>query len=200
MDDLQYFFEDLATRWDAHQPENRQEILLNMLAPFEETLRNARSILDVGTGTGMIIPCLRAFAPTARLVSIDLAYAMLWRARQRVPEGNLVQADVHRLPFASSPATFDVVVCHNCFPHFAQRIHALYELERIIIPGGKLLILHDLSRDQVNGIHSGAGYPIGNDLLPPGEKMQEMLTNAGFSEVWVEDANTHYMAVGNWGS
>ena len=64
------------------------------------------------------------------------------------------------------------------------------------MPGGQLLILHDLSRAQVNAIHSGAGPPIQHDLLPPGEETLRMLLSAGFSEVWVEDIPAQYMAGG----
>jgi trans-aconitate methyltransferase len=35
----------------------------------------------IGSGNGALIPCLRERAPAARLASIDLAHAMLWRAR-----------------------------------------------------------------------------------------------------------------------
>jgi len=73
---------------------------------------------------------------------------------------------------------------------------ALRELARVLAPGGRLLILHDLSREQVNAIHSGAGAPIHHDLLPPGEETRRMLLNAGFSNVWVEDVPAHYMAGG----
>ncbi len=81
--DSRAFFEDLASRWDAQQPENREAVLHNLLRPFAEQLHAARAILEVGTGTGQLILCLRAYAPTARLISINLAHAMLSQAQQR---------------------------------------------------------------------------------------------------------------------
>ncbi len=197
MDALRAFFEDLAPRWDAQQPDNREAVLLALLAPFAELLQPAQNLLEVGTGTGPLIPCLRAYVPTARIVSIDLAHGMLGRAQRRVPGAGLVQADVHRLPFASPLAGFDIAVCHNSFPHFARMDAALHELRRVLSPGGALLILHDLSRERVNAIHSGAGGAIANDLLPPGEWMQQLLGAAGFDEVWVEDSATCYLAGGH---
>lgn len=198
MNPLRAFFEDLAERWDAQQPPNRQEVLRRLLAPFVAEMDAAQAILEVGSGTGALIPCLRERAPAARLVSIDLTHAMLQRARRRCPDAALVQADVHWLPFAlpGGVAAFDLAVCHNSFPHFADKPSALHELARVLAPGGRLLILHDLSRKQVNAIHSGAGAPIQHDLLPPGEETRRMLLRAGFSNVWVEDTPAHYLASG----
>jgi demethylmenaquinone methyltransferase/2-methoxy-6-polyprenyl-1,4-benzoquinol methylase len=194
MGDLRAHFEDLAVRWDSLQPPDRGEVLRRLLAPFAPLLGASRSILEVGTGTGALIPCLRERAPGAHVVSVDLAGEMLRRARQRCPAAAVVQADAHRPPFAT--AAFDLVVCHNSFPHFADKPAALSGLARALQPGGHLLILHDLSREKVNAIHSGGGPAIQHDLLPPGEETEWMLARAGFVDVWVEDTDTHYVAVG----
>jgi ubiquinone/menaquinone biosynthesis C-methylase UbiE len=193
LDRLRAYFEDLAARWDELQPENRKQELLRLLVPFVPLLTASRTILEVGTGTGALIPCLRELAPGARLISIDLAFEMLRRARQRCPNAIVAQADVHCLPFVAP--WFDLVVCHNSFPHFANKPVALRELRRVLYPGGCLLILHDLSREQVNAIHSSGGEAIQNDLLPPGVETERMLSRAGFVNVQVQDTADHYLAV-----
>ncbi len=194
MNELRAFFEDLAGRWDGFQPPDRPAVLHRLLAPFAPLLSDARAVLEVGTGTGMLIPGLRERAPAARLVSIDLAGAMLRRARQRCPDAALVQADAHHPPFVAS--AFDVIVCHNSFPHFADKPAALRSLARALQPGGHLLILHDRSREEVNAIHSSGGPAIQHDLLPPGAETRQMLIAAGFTEVQVEDTAARYVAVG----
>jgi SAM-dependent methyltransferase len=192
--DLRAFFEDLAGRWDGFQPPNRGEVLHRLLAPFAPLLGASGAILEVGTGTGALIPCLRETAPGSCLISIDLAGEMLRRARQRCPDAAVVQADAHWPPFAAPG--FDLVVCHNSFPHLADKPAALLSLARVLRPGGHLLILHDLSRERVNAIHGGGGAAIQNDLLPPGEETERMLVWAGFVEVRVEDTDEHYVAIG----
>jgi SAM-dependent methyltransferase len=196
MDELRAHFEALAERWDGSQPPDRGDRLRQMLAPFEALLSASGAILEVGTGTGALIPCLRQAAPGARLVSIDLAGEMLQRARQRCPDAAVVQADAHRLPF-SAPG-FDLVVCHNAFPHFADKPGALRSLARVLRPGGHLLILHDLGRERVNAIHGSGGKAIQNDLLPPGVETRRMLLQAGFADVQVEDTNELYRVAGRW--
>lgn len=194
MADLRGYFEELASRWDSLQLVNRGEVLHRLLLPFTSLLSASGSILEVGTGTGALIPCLREYAPGARLVSIDLAAEMLRRARRRCPDAAVVQADVHHPPFA--PREFDLVVCHNSFPHFADKPVAISALARLLRPGGHLLILHDLSREKVNAIHSSGGAAIQNDLLPPGEETGRMLRQAGFGDVQVEDTDEHYVITG----
>jgi len=190
------YFEALAERWDDLQPPDRGLVLRRLLAPYAGLFSRAGSILEVGTGTGALIPCLREVAPDALLFSIDLAQAMVERARLRCPQAALAQADAQRLPFAR--AGFDLVVCHNAFPHFEGKERALAGLALALRPGGGLLVLHDLSRERVNAIHRGGGEAIRNDLLPPGTETERMLTGCGFTDVEVEDGEEHYLAVASW--
>lgn len=194
MDPRRAFFERLAEDWDAQQPPDREDQLRRLLAPFRDSLREARTVLEIGTGTGALIPLLREVAPAAHIVSIDLAHRMLRRARTRGPDAWLVQADVHSLPLPTG--AFDRAICHNALPHFRDQRAALVELARVLRPGGLLLILHDLSRDEVNTIHRSVGSPIGEDLLPPGEELARFLQETGFSPIEVEDGPEGYWAIG----
>jgi ubiquinone/menaquinone biosynthesis C-methylase UbiE len=199
MSDLRDYFEELAQSWDDLQPANRGEVLSQLLAPFESLLNSSQAILEVGTGTGALRIPLQQRAPRAGIISIDLAGAMLQRAHRRCPTAILIQADVHHLPFrfAVPPHSgFDLVVCHNSFPHFADKPAALAELARILRPGASLLILHDLSRKEVNTIHGQGGEAIRDDLLPPGAQTGRILNEAGFAHVEVEDTEERYVVTG----
>jgi len=88
------------------------------------------------------------------------------------------------------------VICHNSFPHFADKLAVLNALARVLRPGGHLLILHDLSREKVNAIHSSRGAAIQNDLRPPGEEKGQMLVRAGFGDMQVEDSDECYVIAG----
>ncbi|MCI0476797.1 MAG: class I SAM-dependent methyltransferase, partial [Anaerolineales bacterium] len=131
------FFESLATGWDAMQPPERATRLRDLLAAFDSVLRDARAILEIGTGTGALVPLLRERAPLARLTAIDLAQAMLTRAHGRHMSASFAQADVHVLPFGA--AHFDLVVCHGSFPHFRDQRAALNEIQRALKPGARVL-------------------------------------------------------------
>lgn len=195
-DSIRDYFERRAPDWDSRMPAHLDETLRRLVATFAAELGAARAILEIGTGTGALIPCLLERAPAARLVSLDLAHAMLCQAHQRCPGARLVQGDVHALPFPAAAHSFDLVVCHNSFPHFADKRRALAEIGRVLRPGGQILILHNNSRARVNAIHSQAGAPIAEDFLPSGGEMRALLIEAGYRAVWVEDAADHYLAGG----
>ncbi len=119
---------------------------------------------------------------------------MLRRAQAREGGALLAQADVHRLPFPTG--TFDVVICHAVFPHFADKRRALAELRRALWPGGQLLILHDTSRETVNAIHREAGETVRHDLLPPPWELEALLQAVGFTGVQGEEDEDYYLVMG----
>ncbi len=195
-DPIRAHFEAHAATWDEHAPPDLDARLRRLLLPFAEPLRAAHLILELGTGTGACISHLRHYAPSARLVSLDLAHAMLVRARRRNAAAHLAQADVQHLPFpsANERCGFDLVICHNSFPHFQNKPHALREVRRVLRSGGRLLILHHLSREQVNAVHQRIGPPVADDVLPTAAEMHQLFDRSGYVQCWVEDAPTHYIA------
>lgn len=195
MDALRLFFEDLATVWDTRQPPNREENLRSLLHLFQPVLEQASSILELGTGTGALSPLILETNRSARLVSVDLAYAMLRRARQRAAGNDLVETDIHNLPFPER--CFDLAICHNCFPHLSNKQAALAEIQRVLVRGSWLLILHDGSREMINRVHRKAANPIiHNDLIPPPKESLHILDCCGFKEVCVEDTEQYFTLVG----
>lgn len=179
MDHLRAFFEKLAENRDLSQPLNRDLVIDHLLSPYGRILEKCKSILDVGTGTGSLIPILRNRMPISQITSIDLAFNMLLRAQQKTPGASLIQSDVHSLPFPNRYFTF--VICHNSFAHFWQKDKSLREIQRVLEPAGYLLILHDLSRAKVNTIHQNAqAQIIHHDLLPEGNTLRQMFERTGF--------------------
>src|SRR5690606_35631066 len=81
MDSLRSYFDARALAWNRELSADADARLRDILASFNADLAAARTILDVGTGVGVLIPYLRAYAPHANLVSVDLAHEMLAQAR-----------------------------------------------------------------------------------------------------------------------
>lgn len=189
-------FEKLAEIWDSFQPQDRIKVINDLLAPLDGLFLKSRRILDVGTGTGTIIPLLHSRYPNSKIISIDLAFEMLVRAHQRCKNASLVQADVHHLPFESSG--FSSIICHNSLPHFKNKPSALREFKRLLESKGNLLILHDNGRETINKIHRDADARIlHDDILPDGASLGSMLENAGFIPDMIDDAEDHFTVAGH---
>ncbi len=102
-------------------------------------------ILDVGVGTGLELPM---FAPTTRIVGVDLSEPMLRRAARRIDLAALHQVaglavmDACRLAFAD--ATFDVVVAPYVLTVLPRPEASLDEWARVLKPGGEIVLVNHI--------------------------------------------------------
>jgi SAM-dependent methyltransferase len=72
---------------------------------------------------------------TARPTGVDVAAAMVERARLRCPGLDFVEGDAQQLPFPD--AAFDAVTMNFGILHLSQPQTALAEARRVLIPGGR---------------------------------------------------------------
>lgn len=93
-------------------------------------------VLDVGCGTGRFSEI--ALAAGARVVAIDYSSAVdACRANfAGEPRLNVVQADIHALPF--NPGSFDYVYCLGVLQHTPDPRRSFLALPAMVAPGGKL--------------------------------------------------------------
>lgn len=125
-----------AREYDRHADVQKRVIMRfqEILLP-EET--GPERILDMGTGTGMLLVRLAAVFPDARLFGIDLAQEMSRVARYNIPRGkdsHFLSADAERLPFADG--VFDLVVSTSTFQWLDTLGPAFAEAFRVLQPGG----------------------------------------------------------------
>ncbi|RMG52766.1 MAG: methyltransferase domain-containing protein [Gammaproteobacteria bacterium] len=102
-------------------------------------------VLLPGIGTGLDIPHL---PPGPSYVGVDLTPAMLERARQRACEHDcdieLYEGDVRSLPFEDE--SFDHAVMHLILAVVPEPERALAEVERVLRPGGQVLVFDKFLR------------------------------------------------------
>jgi SAM-dependent methyltransferase len=93
-------------------------------------------VLDVATGPGWV--AAQAAERGASVVGVDVAEAMIARARSAHPGLEFRRADAHELPFAD--ASFDVVVGNLVVMHLSRPERAMAEFARVLGPGGRLVL------------------------------------------------------------
>jgi SAM-dependent methyltransferase len=92
--------------------------------------------LDAACGTGRYAGWLAARGH--RVIGVDSSPDMLARARDRVPLGEFLRGDLHRLPVADGRV--DLVVCGLALTHVAALEPVMAEFARVLRPGGHVVI------------------------------------------------------------
>jgi ubiquinone/menaquinone biosynthesis C-methylase UbiE len=141
------FFAGIAHRWDQIREEyEHPDIRLGTLGALVD--RELR-VLDIGTGTGAMLPVFGA--TVGMTVALDNSEAMLARAealcrRDGLDNISLCQADVARLPFADG--AFDAINCSMVLHHVVSPLAALQEMTRVVRPGGRVMVTAFCSHSQ----------------------------------------------------
>lgn len=117
-----------------------QEIGRRMLERMELIRIQPLTIVDLGCGTGVLLPLLKKCYPQAQVLGLDIASNMLSQAAKhsrwfRKPQ--LVCADAAVLPFAAE--SVDFVFSNMMLPWSIDIEKNLQEIYRVLKPGGLLM-------------------------------------------------------------
>lgn len=174
------FFNQMAEGWDErfYSPE-MMDRLPQLVSLFQ--LQRGAKILDVGAGTGGIVPyLLEAIGPEGSIWAVDFAEEMVKIGRKKFQGESRVifeLSSVENLPYEDG--LFDQIVCFGAFPHFEDKGRALEEMGRVLKSRGTLIIAHALSSVALRSHHQNCA-PVSRDFLPEEEEMRSLLGKAGF--------------------
>nr|WSW65405.1 methyltransferase domain-containing protein [Streptomyces sp. NBC_00995] len=136
-----------ATRGGVPRAEAAAEAVLGLLPP------SARTLLDIGCGTGIVTERIAGGRPGLRVFGSDAAHGMARFARQRV--GGVVLADARRLPLpdAAVDAVTAVWLLHLLREEGSARA-VVAQAARVLRPGGVF----------VTTVDKDAGHDVGSDI------------------------------------
>ena len=190
------FFEALAARWDADHACPGEARILPLIMPFLRLAAGHR-VLDLGCGTGKLVPWLRdGVGASGLIIEADFCRGMLEAGREKGfgRRVKFIRTDA-RFPGLARGA-FDRIVCFALFPHLDDKARALRELRRLLRPGSPLVVAHSMGREELNAHFRRIGGPVADDRLPDVAEMCGLLTDAGFRGAEVFDRPRYYIARG----
>ena len=160
-------------------------------------LKPGQNVLDVGTGTGVMIPLLvRAISPSGSVTAIDYAEKMIQKCRvkyARQQNVTILLQDVEELDLPHE--SFDAITCFGLFPHLTDKGEALHRMHRVLKHGGRLIIAHALSSAEIHNHHHNTSSVVALDVLPTEPEMRRLLHRAGFTEISIKDEPGYYLCL-----
>lgn len=189
------FFNSCADNWDNIRQTN--PAILEKLMNLADIPAGA-AVLDVGSGTGVLIPYLHAqVGACGKITAVDFSKNMLAKAQEKFCNLNNLDFLVGDILEMDLPENFyDVVICLNFFPHLHTRKEEfLRKMNGALKNGGSLIIMHDISRETVNNIHRESEV-VAEHRLPEAKVVSEMFQACGYQNIHAFEDDTMYFVKG----
>jgi SAM-dependent methyltransferase len=159
-------FESVAAKYERHRPGYPEEAL--RWATEQLGLDPGARVLDIGAGTGKLTRRLVSLGYD--VVAVEPGAPMLDELRAAVPEAEAREASAESIPVRDE--TVDAAFAGQAY-HWFDRERALPELQRVIKPGGGLVLLwnwwneRDPLQRELGELIGYAGHePYRNEELP----------------------------------
>ena len=204
-------FSTVTGRYDFlnHFLSLRRDIAWRRFAVRKMSFGRTRRFLDVATGTADLAIGAALRHPRITAEGIDFSTEMLAAGRLKVERKGLsdriclMRADALALPFADG--SFDVAAVAFGIRNIPDKVGALREMARVVVPGGQVMVLEMaftrnwfselLYRSYLNrllpriasrfSINPGAYYYLADSIMtfPSPERFSEMMREAGMAAV-----------------
>lgn len=188
------FFNSMAEKWDniCIHDENKINEILDL-----SNIQQGAKVLDVGTGTGIMIPFLISrIGNTGEVTAVDIADKMIEIARSKhnYANVNFIVGDIFNtnLPVGY----FDIIMCYSVFPHFEYKLTIAERLGKFLRPGGKIVVCHSQSRDEINHMHKNASQVVSRDYLPDADTIKGYFSSYNFNTIIEVDNDKMFVLIG----
>ncbi|RKD22182.1 demethylmenaquinone methyltransferase / 2-methoxy-6-polyprenyl-1,4-benzoquinol methylase [Caminicella sporogenes DSM 14501] len=182
------FFNKVAFKWDEmciHDDKKIKKII------ELSNIRENSKILDVGTGTGVLIKYLIEKNPL-KVVAVDIAEKMIEVAKSKY-EDKRIQFIVSDIMDYKENKDFEYIFIYSAYPHFKDKNKLFRHLYDLISVGGKIIIAHSESKEKINEIHS-KNENVKDDKLPPVDVTAGIMSKYFKVEIAIDNDEMYYIS------
>ncbi|MCR5771395.1 MAG: methyltransferase domain-containing protein [Butyrivibrio sp.] len=120
-------------------------------------------LLDCGCGTGPMISILHEKDPNKHYTGLDITPRMIEVGKSKhLSNTEFIVGDCENLPFEDN--SFDVVICTNSFHHYPNPQKFFDSVQRVLRPGGRLVLQDYTAPKAVLWLMNHTEMPISNFL------------------------------------
>ncbi|MBI5571657.1 MAG: methyltransferase domain-containing protein [Desulfomonile tiedjei] len=190
----QFFNSQVGEPWAAaeYTAEERRKIARMIDAAG---VRPGMRVLQPGCGTGRLTVILAdLLGPAGLVVAPDISPEMVAACLRRIAgRSNVRLMNTAIEDLDDDRDDFDLVICHNVYPHFDNKREVTKKLASLLRSSGKLVVSHFMNSAWINDLHRKTHPSVLNDLIPGSEEMERILSAAGFRIDVVQDDEQGYL-------
>lgn len=185
------FFDSLATDWDAHETISTPEKVSEMLSIIG--VGKGWDILDLGTGTGVLLPELsRLCGEKGRVEAVDVSTGMLERAEAKFGGLDNVRFRVLDFEKETIAGRYDLIMLYCVYPHMHNPASTLRRLAAVNLkPSGRIVIAFPTDEKFINNIHKERKAE--SDILPPANVLSKYFSELGLKSSVLRYDPEHYI-------
>lgn len=185
--DSKEFFNSVASKWD--QMCNHDDIKLRKIMELSSIKNNAK-ILDVGTGTGILISYLLEKRPS-KVIGLDISENMIGVAKEKYNDDRVEFVIKDIMDF--NDKGFDYIFIYSAYPHFKNKEVLFNHLSDILNVGGKIIIAHSESKEKINHTHS-KNHVVKDDILLSAEVTVQMMSKYFHVDLAIDNEEMYYIS------
>lgn len=187
MKELSNFFDKHSKNWDLGIEKYELENISTIMTYSQ--INKTDTILDVGTGTGILIPFFKKHKVT-NISALDISPKMLQIFKTKFPEIKTYNIDYEKKFFDNN--SFSKIFIFNTFPHLKNPKTVFKISYDYLKPNGHLIIAHSKTREQINQIHKNAGKAVEKDILISDDEFKQLYLESGFTDISVICSNLFF--------
>lgn len=175
------FFDQEVKEWNENISERSIKVAKDVIKKYK--MGKNKSVLDVGTGTGVLYSILEKHN-LKDYVGIDISPKMIEEFSKKYPD-----VDLRRIDFEKNielDKNFDFVIVFDTIPHL-QKIDMIFKnAHKNLKLGGSFLIVHSKTRAELDKHHKEIGHEQ-KEPIPTDEVLRLMSWTYGFDDLKIED-------------